>query len=225
MVDVMLQNMVGESKLIFCNRCRNETNHLCQAAHSRLRTYGVEWEETWYGLWVCAGCEEALLETRYEDSGCGGEPDLAFFPKRYMHGTVVKRLTGLPADLQKVYAETIEAFNSGLHVLCAAGLRSLLEGICDDKGMQGNKLDQKIKGLTSILPQNLVTSIDSLRFIGNNAVHDLKAPTAEALRLGIEVLEDLMNFLYELEHKASGLDRYRKTGSTLMRGPIWQPQK
>ena len=79
--------------------------------------------------------------------------------------------------------------------------------------MRGKNLEVKIDNLSSILPANIVINLHSFRFIGNDAIHELTPPKAEALRLAIEIVEDLLNFLYELDYKASRLTRYRQTGS------------
>ena len=41
--------------------------------------------------------------------------------------------------------------------------------------------------------------------MGNKAMHELEPPSRDDLKLAIEVIEDLMNFLYELDYKASKL--------------------
>lgn len=43
--------------------------------------------------------------------------------------------------------------------------------------------------------------------MGNEAVHELGAPERNTLSLAIEVSEDLLNFLYELDYKASRLPK------------------
>ncbi len=113
----------------------------------------------------------------------------------------------LPKKLDKIYRETIGAFNNHLFVLCAAGLRTLIEGICDDKNMKGKNLEDKINNLVGILPANIVASLHSFRFIGNEALHELTTPNPDDLQLAIEVSEDLLNFLYELDYKASLLPK------------------
>ncbi len=55
------------------------------------------------------------------------------------------------------------------------------------------------------LPKNIVSNLHSLRFIGNEAAHELAAPTVEELKLAIEICEDLLNYLYELDYKAQKL--------------------
>jgi hypothetical protein len=219
MTDAKVSSETSSTKLIFCNHCKNETHHICQAKYLRERHYGVEWEETWYRLWICAGCEDATLEISYQNSSYGDECDTSYHPKRTEYDVADKRFIELPDKLYRIYRETIQSFNSGLNVLCAAGLRALLEGICVDKGIEGQTLEVRIGGLLKILPSNIVTNLHSFRFIGNEAIHELTPPTNDALRLAIEIIEDLLNFLCELDYKTSRLTRYRQTGSTLTPPP------
>lgn len=217
-----LPDKPSRKKILFCNLCKTETNHICQSEHLRYREYEENyWEQNRYRLWICAGCESATLEVAYQDVGYGSEDnwDLDYFPKREENDVKGKSFRKLPDKLNKIYRETIQAFNNNLNVLCAVGLRALIEGICEDKGMKGNNLEVKIDGLKSILPTNIVTNIHNFRFIGNTAIHELTPPEKHALRLAIEIVEDLLNFLYELDYKASGLTRYRQTGSTLETAP------
>jgi hypothetical protein len=64
------------------------------------------------------------------------------------------------------------------------------------------------------LPQSIVTNLHSLRFIGNEAAHELAAPAEEELRLAIEICEDLLNYLYELDYKAHQLTDTRQLKET-----------
>ena len=45
--------------------------------------------------------------------------------------------------------------------------------------------------------------------MGNVAAHELEAPNREDLKLAIEVIEDLLNFLYELDYKAQQLKKWK----------------
>lgn len=54
------------------------------------------------------------------------------------------------------HGEVISAFNGGLRVLCAAGLRALIEGICADKQIHGRRLEEQIDGLDSLLHVDVV---------------------------------------------------------------------
>jgi hypothetical protein len=48
--------------------------------------------------------------------------------------------------------------------------------------------------------------------MGKRAVHDLEAPSRDDLRLAIGVVEDLLNFLYELDYRASLLGQRQGAG-------------
>ncbi|MFQ5894396.1 MAG: DUF4145 domain-containing protein [Nitrospinota bacterium] len=116
-----------------------------------------------------------------------------------------KRFKALPEKLFSIYREIIHAYNGSLNVLCAAGARALLEGICEDKGISGKNIEEKVEGLKRLLPANIVDDLHGFRFIGNRALHELEAPSREDLGLAIEIIEDLLNFIYELDYKASRL--------------------
>lgn len=54
------------------------------------------------------------------------------------------------------------------------------------------------------------TSADTLhehRYLGNDAVHQLARPSADELRLAIEIVEHTLDQLYELPEKAEELKR------------------
>ena len=115
MTETTLPSKLSSKELIFCNQCKSETNHICQAEYLRERTYGgsAEWDETWYRLWVCAGCEDATLEVCYINSGYGGPEyyDSEYYPKRAEYEVARKHFIQLPKKLSRVYQEAIEAFN------------------------------------------------------------------------------------------------------------------
>ena len=45
------------------------------------------------------------------------------------------------------------------------------------------------------------------RYLGNEAVHELKAPSSDELRLAIEIIEHVVEQLYEIPQKAVALKR------------------
>jgi hypothetical protein len=215
---------VPKKKHIFCNKCKHETNHIILVEHKldfpheMREEYGF-WEELVYTLLLCAGCDTAALEKRYTHSDMYDDIQerqvykLEFFPKRNECDVTGKRFKQLPEKLDTIYRETVQAFNSGLDVLCAAGLRTLIEGICDDKQIKGKTLELKIDNLKDILPQNIVQSLHSFRFMGNIAVHELMPPKHIDLLIAIEMSEDLLNFLYELDYKIRQLPSSQRQSS------------
>ena len=169
-----------------------------------------------YRLWECAGCGECLLQ-RYsaEDDWSSDESELKtdISPERTKFHSQKRQFRKLPSKQNRMYRKTLESFNHGLNVLCAAGIRALLEGICQDKAIEGGNLKLRIDNLVVLLPQNIVESLHAFRFIGNTAIHDLQAPSQQDLRLALEICEDLLNFIYELDYKVSELKQSVDTES------------
>jgi hypothetical protein len=167
------------------------------------------------------GCECGVLQQEYsnsemsywdEDNDQSVEfSDISYFPERSQHDLAPKLYSKLKSTLTTLYKEAITCYNQKSPILCAAGLRALLEGICHDKKIKGKNLKAKIEGLKSILPnKNIIRNLHHLRFMGNEAVHELAAPKRTELTLAISLIEDLLNFLYELDYKASQLRELRR---------------
>ena len=199
------------NSLIYCNRCKSKTNHFKHAEYIRKRDQSPDFSITKYFLWICAGCESGTLEIASGDSSVNNEDEKEslFFPKREITTLIAKPFVKVPEKLNGFYKEIIDACNNNLDVLCSVGLRALLEGVCNDKGIKGKNLQEKIAALNQILPSNIASKLDSFRLIGNQAIHELSPISKWFLEAGIEVMEDLLNSLYELEYKASRLDDYR----------------
>lgn len=209
---------VGDKKLVYCNRCKGDTRHECLLIKSRKEdiVFNEEDEhpiiitEQWsYIVWQCLGCDSLTLEERYTDDSRldSGEYwwDVTFHPSRVRNKIRPKYFNRLPENLNNIYKESIATFNANARVLCAAGIRSLIEGICVNKEIRGKNLEEKIDGLCTILPVSIVKNLHSLRFMGNIATHELAPPPTDDLRLAVEICEDLLNYLYELDYKTSRL--------------------
>lgn len=206
----------GSVKRIYCNTCKGQTNHELKSVHER-KSSDIDFEnnplneagkyEEWtYFFWICRGCETASLEEDHVVYINGNEQFVpAYYPRRERNSLATKVFKQLDEKLTDIYEEVIKCFNNEAWILCAIGLRALLEGICADKNISGRSLFDKIEGLNKHLPPNIVESLHSFRFIGNDAAHELQAPLQKDLQIAIEVMEDLLNFLYELDYKARSI--------------------
>ncbi len=66
--------------------------------------------------------------------------------------------------------------------------------------------------MISILPENIVMHLHNIRFIGNTAAHEqLECTHKKSFVWLSEDFEDIMNYLYELNYKASLLTKYRQS--------------
>ncbi len=141
-------------------------------------------------------------------------PYVAFYPERTISHHNAKYYVHLPENLTHLYLEIVNTYNQGSLILCAAGIRALLEGICVNKGIyegMGEKgkitksLEGKINGLTSLVPPNIAKNLHGLRFLGNQALHELDVPNKKDVRLAITVIEDIMNIIYDLDYRSQVL--------------------
>jgi hypothetical protein len=206
----------GTIKRIYCNTCKGQTNHELKSTQER-KSSDVDFEkdplneagqyEEWtYLFWICRGCETASLQEDHVVYVNGVEQYVTvFYPRRERNSLATKTFLQLNEKLTDIYEEVIKCFNDEAWILCAVGLRALLEGICADKNIAGRSLFDKIQGLDKHLPSNIVESLHSFRFIGNDAAHELQAPLQKDLQVAIEVMQDLLNFLYELDYKARSI--------------------
>jgi hypothetical protein len=160
-----------------------------------------------------------------------GEREVRYYPPRWRHVIKEKTYTRLPPKLQRIYRETVSAFNRQIYTLAAAGLRALVEGICTDRRIKsglvpdfdpstrkpkrdssGNvvlrrskNLDGKIEGMAEggIITKNHVKVLHEFRFLGNEAVHDLQMPSVENLEVAINIMEHTITHVYELSKEAA----------------------
>jgi len=139
----------------------------------------------------------------------------------------------LPDRLEQIYRETIDAYNNDSRLFCAGGLRSLIEGICVDKGIgdgpvidpatgvastrpdgtvnRGTKLVHKIEGLAErrLLLESQARLLHEHRFLGNDALHELDRPSRAVLDVAIDIIEVILSNLYMLEAQANQLRQLR----------------
>jgi uncharacterized protein DUF4145 len=88
-------------------------------------------------------------------------------------------------------------------LLCTIGLRALVEGVCVDKGLTERNLERQIDGLIKFLPSvNLIEALHTFRFAGNDAAHRLEPLSRDQARTAISLIEDLLNYFYDLDYKA-----------------------
>jgi len=144
----------------------------------------------------------------------------------------IKALGGTPPTVRRIYRETIEAFNRDMHTLAAGGLRALVEAICADKGIadgpvevaapgggtkvvRNKKLVGKIAGLAEkgYLTEQHAKALHEHRFMGNDALHELRVPEAEDISLAIELVEHTLENLYELKPRAEFLAERRRVAA------------
>ncbi len=220
---------------IWCNSCNTETWHVQLSHHSASkiiyddievrpgeteRMVVSQYDEDW-GVLQCLGCDNITIKKKTHDQ-ITGDNYWRYYPERPKTGREEKFFLKIPRHLSQIYTEVVKAYNQNLLVLCAGGIRALLEGLCVDKkitkgttssGQIRENLEGKINGLQDIVPANIVKNLHGLRFLGNKALHELEVPNKRDLELALTVIEDILNVVYDLDYRAGSLHKSVKRKS------------
>ncbi|UBU95283.1 DUF4145 domain-containing protein [Edwardsiella tarda] len=201
---------------IGCHVCKTITNHKKLVEVNLISTLHADDEYhnsiSYYkdvGIFQCQGCMDYLLkvETCNSDSIDYDtyEPDVSvdFYPKRnqlspfeYTHL--------LPAALRDIYDETISAINSECLTIAGIGIRGLIETICNEEGVKGRTLEEKINTLFNDgkISADSKVILHSLRTLYNKSAHESFKPSLEQLKLSLDIMELLMKQIYVHSYKA-----------------------
>ena len=203
-----------------CNSCRQHTNHKEVRSYSQTYTpeddpdMPVDYAEGTWQIVQCAGCERVSFRELWltsEHWATNEDPTEHRYPEVDKDQVPVKSFRQAPDNINRIYKESIRSFNIGNYILCAAGLRAVIEGICEEKIAKNEQmktkklytLEKKINSLQKkkILSKEHAEILHALRFIGNEAVHELTAPPGEELKAAIEIVEHTLENLYGLSAK------------------------
>jgi len=205
---------------VMCRRCEKETNHLVQASVSLFGTheeYDISWAST-YQIIQCRGCDTVSFREEHRDSeSCYSDDDFTeiLHPKRSHEkkskDRKVREYSDLPPTVGGIYQETIECYNNGILFLCAAGIRALVEAVCLEKNIRGGNLEQKIDQLheRGFLTKEHSSVLHEHRLLGNEALHKMSVPSKAVLRVAIDIIEAILESLYEMPTKIEELKRAR----------------
>lgn len=196
----------------YCSVCKRRTHHEVMASHRIVSPDDDYWWEEVYRMVKCCGCDHVSfdVESREEADVCY-EPDGEVFypsvhksyPQKEWAFELVAYTWHFPSSVYSIYKETVTAINNDCYLLAAAGFRAVIEAICNDKGVSGKTLEQKINGLKKA---GHITEADrnrfhSVRFLGNDSIHSIKAPKREALVLVLQIIDGILTNLYVFDEK------------------------
>jgi hypothetical protein len=211
---------------ILCPTCGVDTNHRIVWKSKENKWEDEEsgiWEQTNFDLLQCLGCDTPTLrksEVFSEDMDIqiiNGKnivfPKVTLWPKTGYRMLKLKSINDSPPIVRRVYRETIEAYNSELSTLCAAGIRAIIETVCKDKGIIKNDLKEKIDALkeNKIITQDFAEGLHENRLLGNDALHESTFFGDTELKTAIELIETFIEMVYETRGKTSLLKRLRES--------------
>jgi hypothetical protein len=212
-----------------CNKCGQEMNHkvlmdYCESGKTILGSdidlyhgkidYTADFSND-YQIVKCSGCDIVSYRNHNYFSECqdidgsGGTWEERFpaFKER-----PEKNFKNLPPLFMKIYQEIITVYNNDGFILCAAGIRALLEGICKEKGITKGDLLEKIQNMQKqgIISKHHEDILDNLRLMGNEVLHELQVPAREEIKAALNIIEHIIEDLYEITEKVKILKEGKK---------------
>jgi hypothetical protein len=226
---------------VYCRKCNTNTNHGIIYKHSigeDVYENGYFWSED-YIISQCMGCDTVGFIKDYDDITMHffnydtHEPidldDITVYPpeplnkKDNNNNYNMVEFQHLPELLNTLYRQVVANFELRHYLLAAAGLRMIIEGICNDRSItkgyvindetgiietdkEGNRiqsknLNGKINGLVEqgILTEGQTAILHMIRKLGNQTVHKLNNPKKKILLDGLEIVEHTFRNIYELK--------------------------
>lgn len=243
-IKVIENETKGKIVSIHCIECKRPTRHLVTVSldkkgseNNKKEGWDIDWNDR-YQVIECQGCETVSFRhlswcseaQSFDDDGTTER----VYPLRNQDAISTRPFRNVPSNLRRIYTESIECFNNDSPTLCAAGLRALVEGICAHQGIVDGLVEAPAKGggtktirrndlagrIAGLQEKNLLTSqsaqtLHEHRYLGNSAVHELARPSIDELKLAIEIVEHVLEQIYELPEKAarlhSAITRRKKT--------------
>lgn len=220
----------------YCAQCKQQTNH--SILKEVTKDYKEDmWDgDYYYANWEwriiqCNWCENICFRETWTNSE-DTDPEtweayekVINYPKVSSKTRQINHYYGVNPKIRNIYRETIDAYNNWLLILCWGWLRAIIDWLCNAESIKDgtiinekwetkrlSNLQWKIAWLSEkwLLTKQHAELLHEHRFLGNDALHSLDAPTQDELELAIDIIEHTLDNLYEIKNKAQSL-RHKKS--------------
>lgn len=197
-----------------CSECDRDTRHevLAEQTESEYE-YRVD---TSYQIVECRGCGTKSFRKvirwiedsfQIDDDNWETPQDVFCYPNILKGHKAVPDIDKAPDLVGDIYKQSLEAIKSKSKVLAGIGLRATIEAICNERQVSGRSLEQRIDklGKTGLISAADVDRLHAIRFLGNDAAHEIQAADAKGLLIALRIIETLIVNLYVLDGHANGV--------------------
>ena len=201
----------------FCSQCGRRTHHRVLFVKSESSDDPEFFWSSTYRIVECCGCDNvSFLRETIDESDIDYDGNFISHYTTYpvREGTVrALESWEIPFDIRKVYNEAITAYNNDCLLLSAAGFRATIEAICLDKAIKGKNLEARINALhkEGIITLNDRNRLHTIRFLGNDSIHEMKMPDKQGLNLVMKIVNSTLTNLYILDKECEELENPIKT--------------
>lgn len=196
-----------------CVSCDRKTFHLVLSKHvSSEYDYRVD---TIHEMLKCRGCHsvsfrkiERDIESAYpidEDEWHVPE-EITNYPSVLEGHSELTEIWNIPAVVREIYIQSVQAMKDQSNILAGIGLRATIEAICNDQSIAGRTLEKRIDALAKggLISQKDSERLHAIRFLGNDAAHEIRGSDPKSLLIALRIIEHLMINIYVLDNEADG---------------------
>lgn len=229
---------------VYCRNCKGERNHISVAEPYERRSTihdDIQWQESYF-IAKCMGCDTIAFVKEYGDEDTWEENEYGereyislynVYPEKPSTDEInisypqlqmsPKDFEKIPEDILELYNQIIHVYNLKYYILCAFGLRTIVEAICKEVGVTGGTLfdDNKVAKLQrdGITPCNSTSLegkifglyendfilwkhaliLQKVRDVGNSAAHEILTPSRKTVKDSIGIIEKVLEDIYDLD--------------------------
>lgn len=198
----------------YCHDCGKATNHriLHEDLESSREDYSYDMR---HQIVSCLGCDAKSFRRVFVDIE-GAYPideekwdvptEITVYPKSLEGHREIEAIAEVPEIVINVYSEIILALKERAKILAGLGLRAAVEAVCNDLNIPGKNLEVRISKLAAagFISKKDAERLHGIRFMGNDAAHDIKTPKDDSLSVALQIVEHLIASVYILEKRANG---------------------
>lgn len=195
-----------------CRNCGSNTNHSVLSEHNESSREDYSFNRS-YQIVECLGCDTKSfrdvfeeIEHAYQISDDEWEvpTSIDVYPKSIHGHRTINEDYYLPSLVGRIYKEVILAFQEDALILAGLGLRGTVEAVCNDLQVNGRTLETRISKLATsgYISRKDAERLHGIRFMGNDAAHEIKRPKREQLTIALKIVEHLLSSVYILEEQA-----------------------
>lgn len=196
----------------YCNDCGGMRRHrmLKKVSKSWQDESGGIWGKNEYSLLECGGCEDIRLVHHSwfsEETDADGNPILneAYYPPSiYRKQPIWFGLLDRHWHITKLLHEVYSALQNNAPSLASMGLRAIIEAIMIDKVSDAGTFSENLKRFHS---QGFISDVQHKALLaalelGHASIHRGHIPDSFQLETALDIMENLVQLLYVLEHRA-----------------------
>ncbi len=216
---------------IICYRCGGQTRNHQILAENKINLEEAEYNDCdtysrdlHHQIIKCMGCGDIKYRkaeikswNNYDDEERVWLYD-SKIESEEIYPTYLDKIQDVPENINAIFIETFAAYQYGQNILCAGGIRAIIEAICKDKGMDEELKEYPTKkGATELRkPRSLPEKIEllwekgyitesskdtlhkKLKVLGDQALHGLVKFPKEELAIAINIIKQTLENIYTL---------------------------